>query len=47
MTELGAFPNGEHDDFADVLAYACIHWRDLVTGGRGDLFDDIVRALAR
>jgi predicted phage terminase large subunit-like protein len=29
--ELAAFPNGAHDDQADVLAYACIWWRDMQT----------------
>lgn len=36
--EVASFPNGAHDDQADCVAYGCIHWRDLITGGRdGDL----------
>jgi predicted phage terminase large subunit-like protein len=35
-SELAEFPRGAHDDFADVLAYGCIHWRDILTGGGAD-----------
>jgi predicted phage terminase large subunit-like protein len=37
QAELLAFPNGAHDDFADVMAYAAIHWREIVLSQQDDL----------
>lgn len=45
--ELSAFPNGEHDDFADVLAYACIHWRDILTAGNDEMYGAVESAFMR
>lgn len=33
LFEMLSFPNGAHDDVPDVVAYGCIHWRDIRTGG--------------
>jgi predicted phage terminase large subunit-like protein len=35
--ELAAFPNGAHDDMADVVAYGLLHWREMVLPAGVDL----------
>lgn len=35
VSELTTFPHGAHDDQADVLAYGCIHWREITTASAG------------